>query len=849
MRYALGYEELSSDFLSVLDVPDLGGSLLAESDAQESVPLSYVARPLRDGWCYVWLETQRRLVEYRVTQGMLDETSRGGPIVMPGGGAYLFLPADAPARLAWSPVRWSERHYAKLQGNSEHRQALMRAIVPGQGPASGPLAWATQVPELNGAPPSVFAWSSEPGAELPRWETMMPTLTQAEIQAVAVIDDPWGLLLDLAHLVRAVLNRREAWFAEEGEERSLAQQILALAKQNREFWAELPTLADQPRIEEAATRYDAEIAERDAQLAALLADWQCWMETTQAQGASLQAAQRHFDPAEAEHHDAMETLWSAVLLGPTQSRAGAASVERLMDPARSFWAPDTEHSLWAALLGHREPLTLADVTRLLAVGDLGADNDWQGWANGLNQLSATLGQTSAALREGLFVALGPLIGPLLKQHGAASAHHTLVAGYFAAALARSGQRLSATPVPAQVMVDWLNAPGARAANAPASLGRLRPDLLPELQGKTLTTLRLAAPASAPTGNPFVEALGDARLKSLLLILNGVMLVEAGEALVEEGRSFDTTTGFLSSLFGTAAVAGAIGQQVLELKADRVLATEGMSAVWKARYEFFLIAGQGTSFTLGLATAFDSVYFGRQALDSLGRGDRDSAAVQAGMSAASAGQAALAARAFWLYRRARAALLMGRTLEASALASRAGAPGAMLGLVLLIVGGAISLRFTREKPLQQWLRNTRFGTHPAAWAGDLAQELDRLFRLLYAPRARLERRDEWNHALNTRHVAVWLTIEFPGATPPFPGMFTWQAKERWKAGWFGSETRDVVLTEKDLALDIGERHRGGPAYRRIYHATPEDETLLAIGGTLHYRPHPGLILQPFTLSID
>ncbi|UYG07654.1 toxin VasX [Halomonas sp. M4R1S46] len=853
VRYAVGHEALTSDFLDGLALPPLEGACLSEDETSDSRTLRYVARPLRDGWCYAWLEAQQRLVEYKVEGGRLEETTRGGPVVMPGGGPYLFLPAGETALLAWSPVRWSEAHYADLAAKATRRQARMRAITPGQGPASGPLAWATEVPELAGAFDTAFAWSSEPGLDLPRWETLMPTLTQAEIQAVAVVDDPWGVVIDLAYLIRRGYAQREAWFAEEGEERTLARYILALARQNREFWAELPQLADQPRIEEAARRYDAEIADLEARLSRIVTDWQAWMETlwTQGEVVSLAAAQAHFDPAEPEHHDAMETLWTAGLLGPTQSQAGAELVERLMDPQRGPQGEEAGHSLWAVLLSQPRSLTLSDVARLLTAGDLAAEHDWQGWTANLNQLAAGLGQGTAALREGLFIAIGPVVGPLLKQQGAMSAHQTLVAGYFAAALARSGQRLAAEPVAARQLVDWLNEPAVRAAGAPASLARLRPDLLPELEGRRITTLRLAAndATAPPRGNPFVETLEDAKLKSLLLVINGWMLKDAVADVLDEGLSVETGLPLGSSAAGTAAVVGAITQQVFEIRADSLQATSGMSVVWKKRYGEFLFMGQATNFALGLATAFDAISFGRQALDRWSKGDADSTAVLAGMSAASAGQAALAARAFWLYRRARVALALGQAAEAAALASRAGTPGMMLGLVILVIGGAVSLHFTRETPLQDWVRNTRFGRRPAAWAGDLEQELDRLFRLLYAPRVRLERRDEWNHRLGTRYQSVWLLVEFPGAAPPFPGMFTWQAKATWSTGWFGGETREVVLTEQDLALDIGGRHGDRPVYRRIFHDDAEGATLQGLSGTLYYRPRPGLTLSPIELSID
>ncbi|WP_355661603.1 hypothetical protein [Halomonas salifodinae] len=218
------------------------------------------------------------------------------------------------------------------------------------------------------------------------------------------------------------------------------------------------------------------------------------------------------------------------------------------------------------------------------------------------------------------------------------------------------------------------------------------------------------------------------------------------------------------------------------------------------------------------------------------------------SAASAGQTALAAKAFLQYRRAQVALRSRQLVQAATTASRAGKPGLMLGLTLLIVAGAVSLYYTRENPLEQWLRNTRFGTRPAAWAGDLEGELDALYRLLYQPRIRLERKDVWNHRLNSRYTAVWLYVEFPAAER-FPGMFTLQATERWRSGWWGGETQENVWTEQDFDLDIGGQHRHDrPVYRRVFHSNREGESLRSIAGTLYYRPFPDLTLSPIEIEI-
>lgn len=854
VRYAIGHEGLETPFLEGLGLPELEGSLVTAEDSVEDTPLRYVARPLRDGWCYLWLEGQQRMIEYQVARGALTETSRAGDPIMPGGGPYVFLPCGETAAMAWSPVCWSDEDYSTLQADSEQRQLVMRTLTPTQPPHSGPLEWAIEIPELNAHDEQAFAWSCEPDAGLPRWETLMPTLTQAEVQAVAIVDDPWGVVIELAQLQRQGLARRDEWFSKEGEERTLAQNILSLAKQNREFWAKLPTLSDQARIEEAATRYDAEIESLEAHLAALTHDWERWLETywDESGPATLAAAQRHFDPSRDEDHEAMETLWSAALLGATQSQVGAMMVERMLDPAQGPTFTYGGHSLWVALLGVTKHLQLSDVHRMMSVPDTLPAGDWETWAHSVNQLSVQLGSGLMAAREGLFLALGTAVGPILKDMGAASLQQTLVAGYFASALARSGQTLSAEAVSLRQLVDWLNEPSARVAGAPATLHQLRPELFQHLEGRRTTVLRLAAndaSANSPSGNIFSRAINEAPLKSILFFLNGLMLGTAILKFAEGDDSADTKLSMGSGVFGTVTATTAIFQYFAQQDAQNLRLTQGMSGTWETKFRQYLILSQATQGALSVVTLLDVVYFGRMAWERYGEGDLDSAAIATSMSAASAGQSALAAKAFLQYRRAQAALRTGQLVQAASTASRAGKPGLMLGLTLLIIAGAVGLYYTRENPLEQWLRNTRFGNRPAAWAGDLEQELDELYRLLYQPRIHLERKHVWNHRLNTQHTAVWLYVEFPAAER-FPGMFTLEAKERWKAGWWGSEQRSTLLTEQDFELDIGGRHRSGsPVYRKVYHATPENETLISLSGTLHYRPFPDLTLSPIELEIS
>lgn len=852
VRYAIGTEDEPSPFLEGFGLPELEGRLVPPDGSGPGASLRYVARPLRDGWCYLWLDSQARLVEYRVQGGRLEETPRAGDVVLPAPLHFLHAPAGRVAAIAWSPVRWSDSHYNAIKADADLRDSLMRCFTPAQAPNSDPEEWFDQIPEFNEAPAETFNWSCEPGPWMPDRETLAALMAHTEIQAVALVDDPWGVVIELAHLVRRGQAHRADWLASEGEERILAENILALDRQGEGFRGRLPRLADRDRLEQAIHRHGREIRAIERNLDALIADWERWMETLREGDGpdTMASAQSHFDPSRDADHEAMETLWSAALGGVTQHEAGATLVTNLLDPEAGPPFLHGGHSLWAALLGHSTPLQLADVQRLVAVSESLQAQDWETWAHSLNHLAGQLGHGPATAREGLFLVLATTVGPILREQGATSAHRTLVAGYLAAALARSGQRLKVEPVAARSLLDWMNEPSARAAGAPPPLHQMRPDLLPGLDGRQAAAIRLVAEgASSAEGNPFLQrALQETPLKSLLVLMNGLMVVNAGASYAAGDRSAENAAVFLGGVAGTTSATAATIQHFAELRSSDILARQGMSAGWQGAFDRYLYWGQITNFTLAVTAVFDAVYFGYGAWESHRQGDRRSGNIQAGMATAALGQTAAGAHAFHTYRQARQALHVGRATQAARTAARARiAPAVILSLTLVIVAGAVSLRFTRDNELEQWLRGTRFGSHPADWAGDLDEELGRLYQLLYQPRIALETRE----ARNPRYGDVYryrvLLVTFPAAAP-FPGMFTLEATERWRTGLVRHDERSRTITEKDLDLDIGGAEApDGPVYRLIYHDTPDGDRLSSLSGTLYYRPFPDLTLPPIRID--
>jgi len=75
----------------------------------------------------------------------------------------------------------------------------MRTITPGAAPFSGQ---ARTIHERIGdyMDANWYGWSCEPStSHRPAWPKLLDDMQRCEQQAYALIDDPWGVLLDLAN--------------------------------------------------------------------------------------------------------------------------------------------------------------------------------------------------------------------------------------------------------------------------------------------------------------------------------------------------------------------------------------------------------------------------------------------------------------------------------------------------------------------------------------------------------------------------------------------------------------------------------------------------------------------------
>ncbi|MWV14740.1 hypothetical protein F3I16_01670 [Pseudomonas sp. L-22-4S-12] len=96
---------------------------------------SYTLRQLRDGWLYVWNETDKTLHEYQVqghqfirhkwTDAQLNQDTRNNPAETR---PYLLYPRRSRLRIAYSPVQWTWRLCEKMRSNPQEQERWMRDL-------------------------------------------------------------------------------------------------------------------------------------------------------------------------------------------------------------------------------------------------------------------------------------------------------------------------------------------------------------------------------------------------------------------------------------------------------------------------------------------------------------------------------------------------------------------------------------------------------------------------------------------------------------------------------------------------------------------------------------------------
>jgi len=348
-----------------------------------------------------------------------------------------------------------------------------------------------------------------------------------------------------------------------------------------------------------------------------------------------------------------------------------------------------------------------------------------------------------------------------------------------------------------------------------------------------------------------EALQDAPMKSLVLVVAGVNFFWGANDL-KGTPSTKTAINAFGGLLGVLAAGAALVQSGAESEWQKTVKASGPDSIDSRRaLSSTLKIASAIAFTNAIISALDIIVFGKGALEAYSAGDFDAVAVNSLLTIASGANAATYFEISRVLRAARNATIIGDSLAATKLMSRV--PGLNLltiGLTLVIIGGVVALAFVQDKPLEKWLKNTRFGIRPASWADDYNSSMMEFYKVIFPIHLDIHRFNEihpYNGVVSSTYLLLHLTgqQEFRDDTIRFEGT------EIWGSGYAHKEaSQKILLTGNNFQPHIGSRvpsTRGVKTYRRIYHTNSAGWSLNKIQGKLFYSPLEGLTLPAIEIE--
>jgi hypothetical protein len=870
LRYAVG--PTAQVDTSAHDIPSLNGTFPELGPRHPDLTqraLNYTARLLRDGWLYVWESNPPQLVEYEVQAAQLTQTPRAGKVIDNRVKPHLLLRAGDPAGLVWSPVRWSDPQYLAAKSEPAVRERIMRSFVPGAGPLSGKIqAVADYIGEYNDE--IHYGWSAQPETEhAPNWVKLIDQMEYCEQQCYAVIDDPWGVIFDLATLIRVRQAAFDNYQEHHAETWALASVIKSLSENDTQLAKQLPSITRYAELQRAWTEQDTQSDKCAADLRRLALMWVDWFNTLQVTGpASLDTACGHFDISVPQAREELETHFAVACLGPASTGVGAAALNLSLEGDQ----PGKPWLLWA-LLGLPARLSVGDIKYLVDLGDVVKDNAGtvsqsvtqlaNAFTTALNKTASKIAQHAPTpIREALFLSLAPVVGPQL--HAAEKVTGRAAHLYMGAALARSEQRIQTSGVSPRQMGEWYSDLMGTRSTPPTSmsaapLSSAVSDGLPFMHLVPASTklpplpVNLASNMGLTSVFDVKSALDKAPIKCLVTLMAGLNFVWAGSGALDS-KTAKSAFGAFGALVGVGAAGAAVMQQVAEIDWQAAVKHSGE---FSASSQIRLVDALGRTATVSLAMAaflaFDVVLYGIDAFDAYRAGDFDSVAANLAVSSASLASLVLNVQAYRALRAARAAVIAGDAAAIAKGLNQVPHLGAKLtGLAVVIVAGVIARLYTKDTPLEQWVKQGRFGTHPDdSWAGSYSQSMDKLYPILYPVTFQASRLQE-THPMHGTVYSTYVLLKLPGEQVELTeGMVSFKGTETWGDTVLAYKDRikSVSWTGKDFQRHTGSRvpvEPGLTVYRRVYH----EEGMLdlrSIEGELIYSPQEGLTLPTVTIK--
>lgn len=927
LRYAIGPIETrnpSTLDAATLGLPALNGNFPEMGPEHASLkdrPLGYVPRALRDGWLYVWEDSLKALSEYRVDAAMLKPTARGAPAPDTTTRAYLMLEAGAPVLMAWSPIRWSADVFAELESQPAKRQRMMRSLTPGVAPFSGSVqAVHGQIGDLK---TEHYTWSIA-ARKTSYWLLQDPPLKpmqRCEQQHFALVDDPWGVLGDLAALVR---ERRIAFTKlnkHRNDEWATAELIQSVADSDEVIRSNLASMIDVPQLQKVLKQPALALDALDADLRRLTECWARWFETLEGGMPShLDSACAMFDLTQPDQRDLLEIHFACSCLGPSATPLGVKTLERELDAAQPREQP---WLLWALLGATRKidpgtlkqalhlPEALADVTD--APGAAARVARATAFATAVN-LAADQVQALNPARGGepLFAVLSPSLGGRLRS--LSEQIHPLAYNLMTAMLVRSAQRLEVDSLSRVDAIGWLNEQIDQAHNK-GQLRRLKKQLEKEIRNQARAAreaVGLSTPAKSPTATQVEEAiphlrvvpapeaapphpspgygsdaprapgkpgttlpplsgkaarlslgaprniselLNEAPLKTLIAFVS-VWNLTAVTTQAWDETSAKSVISAVGAVMATATASAAVLQQLADVRWEQHVGKTGAfdPASRKVLSDALGLGGFSMLFQ-AITAGLDVFSYGWQALDAYRAGDLDTAAVSLGLAGANLAYAHVSLQAMRALRLARTAVLAGESAALSTGIRVLSLPLrlSLVGLVGTILIGMVSLLYTKDTPLESWLKQTRFGIRPADWSGSVTGTLKAFWRIILPVSLILERRQGLNaRGQWTNEMA--LVLHLPGQSEYQQGMVTFDGYEEWEdlsinRRWCVPlvwERDDPIPFDTQICTPYDRQGAGGVWLRRAYHNRLD--RIVAIRGSLTYYPAEGLSLPAIDIEV-
>ncbi|MBP2262207.1 toxin VasX [Pseudomonas sp. BP8] len=866
LRYALG--PTAAIDVSAFGLPAVNGQFPELGPRHPDMAgrdLDYTSRLLRDGWLYVWESTPAKLVEYQVESAQLTQTPRAGRVIDTRTQPHLLLRAGEPAGLVWSPVRWSEPQYQAAKHDAAVRQRIMRSFVPGVAPFSGQIDTIKKhIGEYRDT--ARYGWSSEPETERgSNWLKVLKQMKRCEQHTYAVIDDAWGVLLDLAALMRARKAGFDSYQAHHAEEWAIAGVLKSLSDSDAQLREQLPSITRYAELTRAWKDQDFQENSYTVDMRRLSQLWVDWFDTLQVTGpASMDTACGHFDITQPASREALEAHFAAACLGPANTSTGAKAITLSLE-GNALGKP---WLLWA-LLGLPKRLGLGEIKYLVDLGDIARDNGPAlkdgvtqlakafAYADAINKTAEKLSHHApASSMEVLFLSLAPAAA--LHLHQAENAASTAGRIYMAAALARSGQRIQTLGVTPRQMGEWYsdligtrNTLPARLNVAP--LAGAVSESIPFMHLVPVSTKLPPVPVNLALGADLSGvfdlkgALSKAPIKCLVTLVAGVNFVWSADQY-SGTKNFKTRLNTAGAVAGIAAAAAAIPQRVVEVNWILTIRHSGGTTA-SSQLLLTKALGFGAFATLmqSVFLAFDVVLYGVEAFEAYNAGDFDTVTANLTVVGASLASMKIQVQAFRALRAARAAVIAGDTATIARGLNVVPHLGAkLLGLFVLIVSGVLARLYTADSPLEKWVKNTCFGIRPdIRWANSYILTMDELYPVLFPINLEAYPLIEM-HPYHGQITSTYLMLSLPGENVTLTeAMIYFKGQEIWgdTLGYHADVVKKVEWTGNDFSRHSGTRisvSAGNTVYRRVYH---EDgvRDLRRIEGELIYSPREGLTL--------